>query len=83
MIFIALICLISFMGKNLTQYFLDTYAITKDGKPADTFFRARIFLPYSYNVPAKFNLTKRICNIFYYIFLATVLLSLVVSTFNR
>jgi hypothetical protein len=74
---VALICGISFIAKNIIQYFLDTYAITEDGKEVDTFFRARYFLPYSYDVPPKFASAKRICNLFFYCFITTAVLYII------
>lgn len=69
MTFLAIISGLSFIAKNIIQYFLDTYAITENGKRVDTFFRPRYFLPYSYEVPAKFALAKRVCNVIFYCFI--------------
>ena len=71
---IGVICGLSFIGKNLIQYFLDTYAKTFDGKKVETFFRGRVFLPYSYNVPEQYALTKKICNLLFYCFIITAVL---------
>ena len=83
MTFIAFICGISFISKNIIQYFLDTYAITEDGKRADTFFRVRYFLPYSYDVPTKFALTKRICNFLFFCFIVTAALYVILWNIHK
>ena len=76
MTFIGIISRLSFLAKNIIQYFLDRYAIIENGKQANTFFRARHFLPYSYEVPTKYALAKGICNILFYFFLISAILYL-------
>ena len=83
MTLIAIICGLSFIAKNIIQYFLDTYAIIENGKQADTFFRAKYFLPYSSNVPTKFALAKGICNILFYCFLISAILYLLLWNIRK
>ena len=83
MTFVAIICGLSFIAKNILQYFLDTYAIIENGKKADTFFRPRYFLPYLYEVPPKFALAKRICNILFYCFIISVTLYVILWNIHK
>ena len=83
MTFIGIICGLSFIAKNVIQYFLDTYAIIENGKQTDTFFRARYFLPFLYKVPTKYALAKRICNILFYCFIISATLYLILWNIRK
>ena len=83
MTFICIICGLSFIAKNVIQYFLDTYAIIENGKQVDTFFRARYFLPFLYEVSTKYALAKRICNILFYCFIISAILYLILWNIRK
>ena len=78
---IGIVCLISFIGKNLMQYFLDSYSTTNKTDIPNT--RARIFLPYTYTIASKFRKYKILCNILYFTFLITAILYVITWNFNK
>jgi len=77
---IGVICGLSFMGKVILQYFLDSYALTENNK-TDTFYRPRYFLPYYYEVPTKLINAKRVCNFLYYCTIITAVLFLIIRNY--
>lgn len=73
---------IAFIGKIVFQILLDGVSRTETGEKINSNYRLRFFLPY-YEAPSpEYLWMKKLCNISYYVFIASIVILVIIKNLS-